>query len=67
MVRRIGLAALWFLAAWTAAAMVALTFDLGGWVAPVVATAAAVSIFVLLGRQPAPVGDPTAQQPQLEA
>lgn len=46
--------------------MVALTFDLGGWVAPVVATAAAVSIFVLLGRQPAPVGDPTAQQPQLE-
>ena len=53
MVRRIGLAALWFLAAWTAAAMVALTFDLGGWVAPVAATTAALAIFWALGRTPA--------------
>ena len=63
MVRRIGLAALWFLAAWTAAAMVALTFDLGSWVAPVVATVAAATIFWALGKAPMRrESDPVAQQ-----
>lgn len=50
MLRRIGLAALWFFAAWTAGAMVALVLDLGPWVAPALAVTAAAGIFWALGR-----------------
>jgi hypothetical protein len=50
MLRRIGLAGLWFFAAWTAGATVALVLDLGAWVAPTLAVTAAAAIFWALGR-----------------
>lgn len=63
MLRRIGLAALWFFAAWSAGAMAALMFDLGAWVAPVAATTAAAAIFWALGRQRLPDGTPDRPAP----
>ena len=66
MLRRIGLAALWFFAAWTGGAMVALVLDLGAWVAPLLAITAAAGIFWVLGRQPERRATDQAA-PQLEA